>query len=51
LFNAVIAFKIGLAPVGWLGLAIVVAVSSALLFPSALRVGGLPAQPGCEEAH
>jgi uncharacterized membrane protein len=51
LFNAVIAFKIGLAPVGWLGLAIVVAVTSALLLPSALRFGGLPAQPGCEEAH
>jgi uncharacterized membrane protein len=51
LFNAAIAFWIGLAPVGWLGLAIVGTVTSALIVPSALRAGGLSAEPGCEEAR
>lgn len=51
LFNATIAFRIGLAPVGWLGLAIVVAVGSALLVSPAWTDAGLPADPGCERAR
>jgi putative membrane protein len=51
LFNAAVAFWIGLAPVGWLGLAIVVGVTAWLVVPRALREGALEAAPGCEEAR
>jgi putative membrane protein len=51
LFNVTIAFRIGLAPVGWLGLAIVGAVMSALLVSPTWAGGRLSADPGCEEAH
>ncbi|HYB13786.1 MAG TPA: carotenoid biosynthesis protein [Myxococcota bacterium] len=51
LFNAVIAFWIGLAPVGWLGLALVAAVTVASAFPFGLRSGGLSSEPGYEEAR
>jgi len=51
LFNATIAFWIGLAAVGWLGLAIVAAVSGAPVILRTLRAGELPVEPGLEEAR
>jgi len=51
LFNATIAFWIGLAPVGWLGLAIVAAVTGAPAILRTLHAGELPVEPGLEEAR
>jgi putative membrane protein len=51
LFNAVMAFWIGLPPVGWLGLAIIVAVTSAVMLPPPQGIHRLQAGPRCEEAR
>jgi putative membrane protein len=52
LFNVAIAFRIGIAPVGWLGLAIVGAVTTALIVPPVWASSpGLPSAADCEEAH
>jgi putative membrane protein len=51
LFNVTIAFHIGVAPVGWLGLAIVAVVTTALIVPPGWASPRLLPAPDCEEAH